>query len=132
MLRRDVFETRPRRFWFCVLAGQCLMACSIPQAQQRSMFPVSTAALTHEGAPGDTSTAAGREQAVAQDPEPAGTQSPRTLYSRSGPAPRAEAGAETWIVLTVFLVSMSALTGFVLLRTLPPFCDASLGCHQAP
>ena len=132
MLRREVSKTRPRRFWFCVLAGQCLMACSIPQAQQRSMFPVSTAVLTHKGAPGDASAATGRKQAVPEETEPAGAQSPRTLYSRSGPAPRAETGAETWIVLTVFLVSMSALTGFVLLRTLPPFCDASLGCHQAP
>lgn len=132
MMFRSRISTCARKAWVGGLACQFLMACSTPFFHLRV-----DADETYDASRIETTLAAPTFPAMEiaqvgpQSASPTDDQR-RTIYAREGPAPRAEAGPETWIVLTVFLVSMSALTGFVLLRTLPPFCDASLGCHQAP
>lgn len=119
-----------RRTLVCMLACQLLMACGSSQVYKRAGSHANATAASCDQSSADPQCLP-HSQTLKQT-SPSTTQHKRTLYSREGPAPRAEAGPETWIVLTIFLVSISSLTGFVLLRTLPPFCDASLGCHQAP
>lgn len=130
-------EFKPRR-WSQNLVGwvlcPCIVACATPSLQPKragpGLDPIPTSSCgAHESAGACLAT---HETGMGPVSARGSTSIAYTTTTREGPAPRVEAGTESWIILAVFLVSMSALTGFVLLRTLPPFCDASLGCHHSP